>query len=155
MKWEGDPVSIYSNRANWAFKLLSSKNHSLFPSLSCAFKLILGISVFGSKLGMCSAWQRSKVPRHKVCGTPENAPLVCHLFKVRQSPSNWIQLWVVYRLRKETTGFWRLWKACTRSSRVSRTLGFLPHRTKNKMHLLFWIPGLWTAVCWHPQCMWH
>lgn len=85
--------------------ILSPKNHPLFPGLSCAFRLILGISIFGSKLGMCSAWQRWEVPRHQICSSPENASLVRHLFKVRQSPSNWIQLRVVDNLHGTTTGF--------------------------------------------------
>lgn len=85
--------------------ILSPKNHPLLPSLSCAFRLILGISVFGSKLGMCSAWQSWEVPRHQICSSPENASLVRHLFKVRQSPSNWIQLRAVDSLYGTTTGF--------------------------------------------------
>lgn len=85
--------------------ILSPKNHPLLPSLSCAFRLILGISVFGSKLGMCSAWQSWEVPRHQICSSPENASLVRHLFKVRQSLSNWIQLRAVDSLYGTTTGF--------------------------------------------------
>lgn len=79
----------------WVFKLLSPKNHFLFPSLSCAFKLILGISVFGWGLGVCSASQHSKVPGHKICSSPENAPWAPHSFKAGQPPSNWVQSQVV------------------------------------------------------------
>lgn len=37
---------------------------------------------------------------------PENAPLVRHLFKVRQSPSNWIQLrwFIVFMDRHQASG---------------------------------------------------
>lgn len=82
---------------DWTFKLLSPKNHLLSPSVSSVLKLIfLSISVFGSELGVRWAGQDQKFQSME-CVTHQR--MFCRgpaVFEVKQAPSCWLQLWVVY-----------------------------------------------------------